>query len=155
MFYLSHSCCTWFRLSVFVMCDSASQKCKVSKSRFCFVYWRTSYCKHTVCFDSAHNSMRVNTVVDRTTPCCVTVSFRTSSYDRPFFFAVTQLLQNLIHQKSVQRLKIQYYISSVKMAINRQEFFPNYCTGISLYNIYLNVIYICTKKCTYIYVLQY
>jgi hypothetical protein len=100
--YLRHSCSAGFSLSVFVMLDPATQKCKVSKSRFCSVYRRTSYIKHTWCFDSARNNMRVNIVVNSTTLCCVAVSVRTSTYDRSSdlsFFALTESLQNLAQQK--------------------------------------------------------
>jgi len=83
--YLSHSCSAGFSLSVFVMLDPATQKCKVSKSRLCCVYRRTSYIKRTWCFDSARNNVRVNIVVNITALCCVTVSAMASTYDRSFF----------------------------------------------------------------------
>jgi len=110
--YLSHSCSAGFSLSVFVKLDPATQKCKISKSRLCCVYRRTSYIKHTWCFDSARSNMRVNTVVNSTTLCCVTASLRHQSMTDLSLFAVTELIQNLTQQKCSTFEDIILYICS-------------------------------------------
>jgi hypothetical protein len=110
--YLSHSCSSGFSLSVFVKLDPATQKCKVSKSRLCCVYRRTSYIKHTWCFDSARSNTKVNTVVNSTTLCCVAVSLRHQSMTDISLFAVTDLMQNLTQQKCYTFEDIVLYIFS-------------------------------------------